>query len=287
MKIKNLLFAFVIFFYNCNSSEKNAIIKNDDEIIGSWELLEVRTYDKNNLELDVQTRLKLGKQLKSKGLVLHFFPDSAYTKIEDSKITSGNWSYLNEKEVEYGDHRLNIESFELGEFGESILGTIHTKTTASEVTLGEGEENLKNYKEDPFYPDNNMWRLKPLKKETNKEISARLSNYILHNAYVLKAAHTRNGGSVTFKNSQGIIRIYQGAIGILKENKIKASWINTYYDKEDAMKAYYLYKSYLGKENVYKIKSTGDWVKDDYEILFKLYNLIQNTKEEESDRFQK
>jgi len=287
MKIKCLLFALTLLLYNCGSTEKKE--EEHYKINGSWDLSEVKTFDKTNLDLEDQTRLKLGKEYLSKGLTLYFFPDSTYTEIYNDKITHGVWFLENEKEVKFDNYKLSIEKLEQEEAYKSMSANLYNEDNniESELKFIEGFKNLKDFNKDPFYPDNNKWRQKALKKETNKEISNRLSNYVLHNAYILKSAHDRNVGSVTFAHSRGLIRIYQGAIGILKEEKINKAWIDTYYDKEDAMKAYYLFKSYLGKEGVYKTKSSGDWVKDDYEILLALHTKIKETKEQDTERFKK
>ncbi|WP_044399063.1 hypothetical protein [Lacinutrix sp. Hel_I_90] len=285
MKIKYLLLVFVIFFSSCNSTEKsdkNTTIEKSgkDTIVGSWTLSEVINYDKANLDMDNQTKATLANEMLSKGLMLYFYPDSSYTVIEDDNIKNGEWSYLNEKEVKYGNNKLKIEHFDQEGTMRSMLVTIRNENdaVASELKLVEELEKLENYKEDPFYVANNKWRQRPLEKETNAEIVSRLANYILHNAYLLKSAYERNDVTVTFKHSQGIIKVFKGGIGVVKENRINETWKSYFYDEEDAMKAYYLYNSYLGKQGVIRATSTRDWVKDNYEILMKLYSKIQKRK---------
>ena len=285
MNSKYLLFAFVIILCNCSPSEKS----DKNKIIGSWKVSELSNIDNKNLAMNEQASSTLGSESKTKKLVLHFFPDSSYTILEDRQVKLGKWSYLNEKEIKYGNHRLTIEKFNQEESSKSLTVNMLNEdgTIASELTLIDEVEKIKDYKQDPFYPNNNKWRQRPLKKETNAEISKRLSNYILHNAYVLKAAYDRNETSISFKHSKGLIKIYQGGIGVVKENKVNKSWINCFYDEDDAMKAYYLYSSYLGKTGVYRAKSTGDWVKDDYEILMTLYYQIQKKEKESEEVFEK
>ncbi|WAC01912.1 hypothetical protein N7U66_19000 [Lacinutrix neustonica] len=281
MKINYLLpLTFIIFFSSCNSTEKLEEKLVDDEIIGSWTLTEVITFDKENADINDAERTALANEKLTKGLTLQFFPDSSYTMFEGGNIKHGNWTYVNDKALSYGQNILKIDRFdEVGQMT-GLLASIRNndKGVESAVKFVEEIKKLKNYKEDPFYPGNNKWRERPLKKETNEEIVARLSNYILHNAYLLKAAYERNDVTVSFEYSRGVIKVFKGGIGVVKKNKINQTWKNYFYNDADAMKAFNLYSSYLDKQGVLRAVSTGDWVKDDYEILMKLYSQIQKTK---------
>ncbi|WP_299883600.1 hypothetical protein [uncultured Lacinutrix sp.] len=271
MKKKHLLYVTILFFSYCSSPVK----EEKSSIIGSWKLLEVKTPNQENSE----------KSSKSNKLILHMFPDSTYTELEGYKTRSGKWSSLKENHFKYGNTKLVIEKED--KVNNSLLVNIYNEkeNLESKLKLVEAEKVLKDYKEDPFYPDNNKWRQKPSRKETNEEIRARLLNYMLHYAYVLKASIERNSEKVSFAHSTGIIKLYQVGIGILPKNKIKTPWINCFYDHDDAMKAFYLFKSYLDEDGVFKGTSTGDWVKDDFDILMTLHSKIKRKLKANSEKF--
>lgn len=283
MKITQLLCASVIIFNSCSSAKEI----NKDNIIGSWRVSEIKKFDKDNLLLDENNPLVLENEQLNKGLVLYLFPDSTYAELIDQKVEIGHWSFLNDREFKYRNHKLTIERFEELETSKNLIASIPRKDQSieSEFTLVEDVSRIKDYKKDPFYPSNNKWRIKPSKKENNEEIITRLSNYLLHNAYILKAAHERDESSVSFTHSKGIIKVYQGGIGIVKEDRIHKVWFDYFYDEKDAMKAYHLFNSYLNNEGVSTTKSTGDWVKDDYDILMTLHSQISKTKKREHQRF--
>ncbi|MFZ1751778.1 MAG: hypothetical protein WAU01_16380 [Saprospiraceae bacterium] len=259
-----------------------------DKLIGSWRLSEIMTFDKANQEKDGFTRSMLGRELLSRGLVLHFYPDSSFTELEGYQTSHGNWSFLNEKQIRYGKNRLTIERFEQIKSNNYLIASIYNKEDKieSELKFVEDGKKLADYKTDPFYPDNNKWRQRPLKKETNEEIRARLLNYILHYAYLLNASIERDDNEVSFAHSMGLIQVFQGGIGRIPKNKINKSWIECFYDEEDAIKAFYLFSSYLNK-GVYNGGSTGNWAKDDYEILMTLYYQIQKKIKEDEEKFAK
>ncbi|TYC17024.1 hypothetical protein ES677_02275 [Bizionia gelidisalsuginis] len=283
MKITNLLCVFVIIFNSCGTTQKI----NKDKIIGSWTVSDIKKFDKDYLEITADTPLASGSEQLNKGSVLYLFPDSTFTQLVDQKVKIGQWSFQNDNEIKYSNQKLTIERFEDLETARSLFASIprEDKTVESELTLVEEVIKIKDFKKDPFYPENNQWRERPLKRESNAEIINRLSNYLLHNAYILKAAHERNENSVSFTHSKGIIKVYQGGIGIVKENRIHQVWFDYFYNEKDAMKAYHLFNSYLNNEGVYTKKSTGDWVKDDYEILLTLHSQISKTEKKDNRRF--
>lgn len=289
MKINYLLaLTLVIFFSSCNSTEKLEEKLVDDEIIGSWTLSEVITFDKENTDIKDAARTALANEKLTKGLILQFFPDSSYTMFEGGNIKHGSWSYLNETALKYGNETLKIDRFDKEGEMTALYASIRNNDNAMESAVKCVEEikKLKDYKEDPFYPGNNKWRKRPLTNETDEEIVARLSNYLLHNAYLLKAAYERNDVTVSFEYSRGIIKVFKGGIGVVKKNKINQTWKSYFYNEADAMKAFYLYSSYLDKQGVLRARSTGDWVKDDYELLMKLYSKIQKAKSEAVERLE-
>lgn len=277
MKIKYLLLTVVIFFSNCESAEK--IVEN--EMIGSWELSKMKILNADNTVVENTTSSTLVNEVLSKGLTLHFYPDSSYTVVKDKKIEHGQWSYSNGKELKYGNKRLEIKAFDLKDSIRRVNVISYNEETksSSDLELIEELDKLKNYKEDPFHFSNNEWRLRANRKETDSEIANRLANYILHNAYILKASYERNDVKVSFAHSRGVIKIFQGGIGAVKEEKINNTWKACFYDEADAMKAYNLYRSHLGREGFLRAKTSGDWVKADYELLLKLYSKIQTEQE--------
>ena len=157
------------------------------------------------------------------------------------------------------------------------------------LTLSDKEKNLAfkfirqpgilaDIKSDPFYADNNQWRMRPSHREDSMAITARLTNYFKHLALVLKAAKDNKQDVVSFQFSQGPVKIYNGGIGIHPYSIIPANWKNTFYDEKDAYVAYRIFEKYLETSGSYKGAASGDWVQDDYNILLVIYSDIsQNT----------
>lgn len=257
-----------------------------NEILGSWRMSEIIIFDKDNPEIDEMMRIMMGQELKSKGLVLHFFPDSTYTELTEYSTTTGNWEFLSDNTIRFGEFELTIKNFETINSKKFLIASIVNEEDElnGEFRFSQDGKMLENFKKDPFYGENNKWRNRPLRKETNEEIRERLLNYILHYAYILNASVERDQSAVSFAHSMGLIQQFRGGIGRIPKNKINEDWINCFYDEEDAMKAFYLFSSYLNK-GVYKGGSTGSWVKDNYEILLTLFYEIKKKSKEDEEQF--
>jgi hypothetical protein len=95
----------------------------------------------------------------------------------------------------------------------------------------------------------------------------------MHLAFLLKAASERKLNVVSFRNSLGMIKIYDGGIGVHPKDIVPQSWKNTFFDEAQAFVAYENFAAYLYTKR-YKGKSTGNWVVDDSNILLSIYKDI-------------
>ena len=253
--------------------------KND--LKGTWLLAEVDEDTTSKKEEDVLLADAQKKKAVQNGMVISFFPDSTFTKIYgDGRYQFGRYS-IHENMLTLTDRkevRQLTLTFAADAYDRRTIQLRADKASASQ-TFSEYTRPLEKFWEDPFHSKNNTWRLKPTVAENDKQLEARVINYIQHNCYILKAATDRDQAIVSWQFSEGIIRIYNGGIGIVSTSYIPQSWIKTFYSKEDAMKAYNLYESYL-RANSYKGANTGKWVKDDYNILISIYAQAKKLQKE-------
>ena len=271
--MKQLLYCYLIVIL-CSCSTGTSVKKND--ITKSWRLSEVLSIETENPEMEGMMKKIAEKQLVSKGYLLSFFPDNTYTELTGYHIEEGEWQLINDHEIKFGEKKLRIKKIEKRKSKNFMIAEVDSKGVELNMNLLWVEEApmLKEYKEDPFYGENNKWRTKPKNKETDEQIRNRLLNYILHFAYILQSSTQRDQSVVSFTNSMGIIRVYRGGIGRVRSANIPKDWTNCFYDQEDATKAYELFSQYLTR-GVYKGGTTGSWVKDDYKILMTIYDEIK------------
>ena len=271
------LFISALLFWGCKEQVKKSgkeEIQAATTVTGNWQLADVIN-DQNVADSTGDDLLKAAsvKDEIQKGYIISFFPDGKFTEIRGSgAYRAGSW--------ESGDNGKAIilkdsEKTETAFIQQEVLNDRQALTMMFPerrmkmkfVLVGEA---LKNYHEDPFYPANNDWRIKPQHAEDLIALSERLSGYFKHNLYILKAAKERKSEVVSFSFSQGIIKIYNGGIGIQQLQNVPDSWANTYYNNSDALKAYKLFDEYLQSSH-YRGAGTGDWIDDDYNILLGIY----------------
>jgi hypothetical protein len=142
------------------------------------------------------------------------------------------------------------------------------------VSLIEYGHKLLRFQDDPYFGKNNWWRVKPEKSESEAQIRARLLNYLAHTASILSSAQAREQDYISMEFSQGIVKLYNVGVGVVKKDKIPAAWLNSFYSTKEAHKAYDMFEDYLFTAKHKKYQS-GNWVRDDHHILVDIHNGIK------------
>jgi|GEM_PF-1157924 len=253
-------------------------IRSSANLTGSWRIAAVSQPSKQKSgQPDPLRQDATGNEIPHKAIILSLFPDSTFTEISgDGDYIQGRFLVSNDSTISFvSNNRLEKMHMSFGAVtNQRIILKLKNAETKEERSFAEYAYQLKSYTEDPFYPKNNAWRLKPPTEQSDAEIKIKLSNYILHNCFILKAATERDQAVVSWEFSKGIIKIYNGGIGAVPKGDIPRAWANTFHSPTDALKAHKLFEQYL-TSSMYKGASTGNWVKDDYHILVAVYATSQ------------
>ncbi|TLV02683.1 hypothetical protein [Dyadobacter luticola] len=239
---------------------------------GTWRLVGV-SKDESALIFPYRDRERAGSG-DSKEMLFSFFQDSTFTQIgTKGEYVPGRWAFDDKTQSVFFTQGRNTQEIPLS-FDKAANGMRFMSIELNNLqvlSLAENGKPVLKYEDDPFYYTQNKWRTKPTQPESKKQIKLRLLNYILHTAQVLKAAQIRKQRQVSLEFSQGIIQLYNVGIGIVKKDKIPATWVDSFYSHEDAMKAYDIFEDYLITAR-HKKFNTGKWVQDDYNILIDIHN---------------
>lgn len=258
--------------------------KNNDEVTlpGTWRLYDAEHLETNSKDADPLLRNEDLKELVKDGDLLSLFEDGSFTDIKgDGFFKSGKWVFSQKNSI--------LQLIDQGKTGMTVK--LKTERTASgkqmliftsmrqDVVFKfiKESEPLKEFKNDPFYPDNNQWRIKSKQKEDSAMLVNRLANYFRHLAFILKSAKERKQQVVSFEFSRGPAKIYNGGIGIYPFNIVPDSWKDTFFDHDDAFVAHLRFEDYL-RTNHYRGAGIGDWIVDDYNILVSIYSGISQQK---------
>lgn len=285
--MKHQLIFFVLIFFvlsgcNHNISENEQVPMNNKRILlGTWQLSDLSKPESNSKEgEDMLLKEAEDKKMVKEGLIISFFPDSSFTQVKGTgEYESGKWYYANKgKSICFSSLSRKDTVFVKYEIinNQQFMNLVNPN---KDITMSfiKYVDVLADYSQDPFYPANNSWRIKPNQPETDEQLHQRLGNYIKHVAYLLKTSHERQLSVLSYVFSQGIIKIYQNAVGIYPLEIIPQSWKNTYYNEEEAQIAYEMYDEYL-RISPYKGAKTGEWVIVDYDILTSIYGDVKAGK---------
>ena len=250
-----------------------SVEKEKININGSWRLSDDSPTD------------SLQKQPTSKvqeSVLLSFFPDSTFTELKgNGSYEIGKWQF---KEADSSLMMLYQEKTDQFKVSPSRdmngLRWLHFSSGKDSLAFGGFGRSMEQFREDPFYFTHNTWRNKPAHPETKLQIRDRLNGYIGHSIVMMQAALTRRQQAISWEYSKGILIIYKSGIGIKPEEEIPESWINCFYSEEDALMAHAMLKEYLLTTS-YKGSATGNWLKDDRDILQSIYNGLKNRKEKD------
>jgi hypothetical protein len=271
-----LLYSFTLLaLVGCRYTGKQNV---ESSLPGTWRLYDIEPVKEVSGGASF-TELASLKQVVQQGHLFSFFEDGRYTELKGAGgYKAGKYSYRKEGWLQFEDEKglplkANTES---GKNGKEVLSLQNEQQQLTLKFIREGEGG-NDFGESPFYPANNLWRVKPAQPESQSQQLARLINYIKHVALILKASKESKQAVVSFEYSQGPIKIYNGGIGIHPYEIIPQSWKNSFYNEEEAKAAYRLYETYLRKSS-YRGGGTGDWVEDDYNILLSIYAGLAGSK---------
>ncbi|MCF0069041.1 hypothetical protein LZD49_01075 [Dyadobacter sp. CY261] len=207
-------------------------------------------------------------------ILISFFPDSTFTRVAtNGEYTTGQWDFDTAAHTVFlTSNRRTEEVGVFFSFADNGLRLINFEFSPKQsVSLTEYGSKLSRYQDDPYFAGNNWWRVKPSAPENEAQIRARLLNYLSHMAYILKSAQIREQDYISMEFSQGIVKLYNVGVGVVKKDKIPANWLGSFYSAKEAHKAYDMFEDYLftGKHKRYE---SGNWVRDDHNILVDIQN---------------
>jgi len=198
------------------------------------------------------------------------FSDGSVIKDPRGNIRAGRWS-INEKArpitISFTFNDGGAETFQLAYLSPYEMKILKKGADKKDIIDLRAEAiRYKDIRKDPFYISNNLWRFKPAKPETDEQIRSRLKScmhfFVLYYEHKIRA----NSGEVVFIGLPSCFRWYDGAIYLQKERELDNKWVNSYYNREQAMKAYKLADKLM--DNKFKWpKNESNWLKMNLSVL--------------------
>ena len=242
-------------------------------MLGTWRISGVSVTEQGVVQPDGRP-LRQYEAGDKHNMLISFFPDSTFTRVGTAgEYTTGKWDFDTVAHTIFLTSNRKTE--EIGVFfsyADNGMRLINFEFSPNEsVSLIEYGHKLMRFQDDPYFGKNNWWRVKPVKSESESQIRARLLNYLVHTASILSSAQVRDQDYISMEFSQGIVKLYNVGVGVVKKDKIPATWLGSFYSVEEAHKAYDMFEDYLFKAKHKKYQS-GNWVRDDHHILVDIHN---------------
>jgi len=270
-----ILLVFVIALNSCNSKttakkERVLSLTNEQGIFAVWKRVKIDHNYRDKEHEEMVEKYPIGYD---KDYYISLFPNGKGSISFKTELDSIIWVKNNDEELlipKTGKMYHGGEIIKLIEIGNDTLLKVLDEIGFAEMTFKKHFNLTTNYKDDPNYPDNNLWRIRAKKNLSDSQIEFKVKNYLKHYELLFKASiDKQNKRSFTNKHSKGILRVYQSAIGVVKRDEIDEDWYSYFYTEQEALKAYDILKEKLRSSNT-KIKKSQNWIKDNYEIMRKL-----------------
>lgn len=289
------IFAIIIitvFIISCNDKKDETVSTKEDQV-----LEEIKNNPNSNLVyLDTAQNLY---NILCQGWVMEDDADALEGMGEDSKFeipyrsfyfaTNGSFVKNPRNAFDYGDW-----SFDESKKMITINNTVErskdiykiARVTSDELVLVNvgiksitnlkfisSAKRFKNETDEPYYLENNRWRIRPKQKESDSAIHRRLKENIRFFILFYKNALAKDDKSVSFWGLPSCFKWYGGAIYLKRQDELKENWISCFYNKEQAMQAYTLGERLLSQKYDWP-KGEHNWLKLNLAVVELMYKKI-------------
>ena len=244
-------------------------MKIEDVLCQRWELIDVsnvRAYD------GVGEREDLSRSFEE----LCLFSDKQFLENPHDDVKIGKWNvHVNGKAL------LLTLAFDGGKQKQYVIRSVsdneleimQRKQSGKFIKLFLTSDAMRheNQMNDPFHPVNNKWRIKPVTKETNAQISERVRQCVRFYALFYRDNIKRDQYEISFRGLPKILKWYNGGIGTYERLEVDDSWIDCFYNKEQAMEGYEIIRKHILNNRFNWPDNAPNWVYETHAVLEQMY----------------
>lgn len=139
------------------------------------------------------------------------------------------------------------------------------------ISNGVVHQNMYN---DPFHPANNQWRIAPPKAENDSAIHARVKQCVRFYALYFRDNIKRQEKVINFAGLPAIFEWYNRGIGLPNRKAIDDSWVNCFYNREQALKGYDILRKLIVDYEFTWPDNAPTWVHETRSVLEQMYHKL-------------
>jgi hypothetical protein len=200
-----------------------------------------------------------------------FFDDGTMLQNPHGELHTGTWNYddalkiITVRQAKGATEKYKINAVAADELVLTKLGDADAK---QQTYSGQAIRHIQNAT-DPFYPANNAWRIKPSRPETDAEIKQRAKDCLKFYLLYYNDNRVRDSSVISFAGFPTCFIWYGGGISIFTADKLPASWVNCFYNRQQALKAHAMMEDLVTKK--YQWSKGQNWVVMNAKVLKQMY----------------
>jgi len=206
----------------------------------------------------------------------YFSTEGSFVKNPRNAMDYGKWSFDESTKTitinNTTEREINTYSIALLSANEMVLVNTGINSTTNLKFIAPGKR-FKNAEDEPFFIENNRWRIRPKAKEPDSLIHQRLKDNIHFFILFYKSALAKEDKIISFWGLPSCFKWYGGGVFLKKETELKENWISCFYNKEQAMQAYALADKLLSLKYDWP-KGEQNWLKLNLAVLEQMYKKI-------------
>lgn len=188
--------------------------------------------------------------------------EGSFVKNPRNTFDYGNWSFDEAaKTITLNnsiDRPKDIYKIARATYNELTLVNVGVNSSTNLKFISPGKR-FKDAKDEPYFIENNRWRIRPKAAESDPAIHQRLKDNLHFFILFYKSILAKDDKSVSFWGLPSCFKWYGGAVFLKKEAELKENWISCFYNKEQAMKAYALADKLLSQKYDWP-KGESNWI---------------------------
>ena len=210
----------------------------------------------------------------------YFSTKGTFVKNPRNTFDYGNWSFDDATKIITVNNVIdkNRDMYKIAKIAadELVLVNIGENSTTNLKFIAPAKR-YKNANDEPYYLENNRWRIKPKNKESDSAIHQRLKENIHFFILFYRSALAKYDKHVSFWGLPSCFKWYGGAVYLKKKEQLKENWISCFYNKEQAMQAYNLADRLLSEKFDWP-KNESNWLKLNLAVLELMYKKLDEIR---------
>ena len=133
----------------------------------------------------------------------------------------------------------------------------------------------KNPRNDPFYPDNIKWVIKPSKKEDSLQIRKRVRDCVRFYALYFRDNIKRRRTSISFEGLPDAFDWYDGGMGLPARDLVSNAWIGCFYNEDQSLQGWEVLNKLMKDVDFDWPKGAPNWVYRTEPVLEQMAGLLK------------